>query len=289
MQIEYKNKHTISQTDNEKSYHLKPFLKWAGGKRWLVNNHAHLFPLKYNKYIEPFLGSGAVFFHLLPKKAILGDYNKELISTYKAIKQNAALVHRYLKEHHKKHSSDYYYKIRESLPRSLSACAARFIYLNRTCWNGLYRVNLNNIFNVPIGTKENVLFEDDCFDEISNSLQNAKLYSRDFETLIDKADNGDLVFVDPPYTVRHNNNAFIKYNEKLFTWKDQERLFCALKRAKDRGVQVVSTNACNRSVIELYKNTFYTHTVSRHSAISSKVETRKIYDELVITTEVLNE
>jgi DNA adenine methylase len=263
---------------------LKPFLKWAGGKRWFVYNHADLLPIKYNRYIEPFLGSGAVFFHLCPEKAILSDSNKELIDTYMALKENVTLVQRYLEEHHKKHSPEYYYKIRNSRPKSLAERAARFIYLNRTCWNGLYRVNLHNIFNVPIGTKSSVLFQDDCFDKISDALRGVELYPHDFETIIDKAGEDDFLFVDPPYTVRHNNNAFIKYNEKLFTWSDQERLFCALKRAKNRGVHVVGTNACNKSVIELYEETFSLLSVSRHSSISSKMETRKKYEELVIMT-----
>ena len=264
---------------------VKPLLKWAGGKRWFVTSHGNLLPKRFNRYIEPFLGSGAVFFYLRPTKAILGDSNSELIDTYLAIKQNWRLVYRYLKEHHRMHSREYYYRMRSFKPISLASRAARFIYLNRTCWNGLYRVNQAGDFNVPIGTKSSVIFEEDSFDKVSESLQGATLHSCDFEKLMDMAGEGDFVFADPPYTVRHNNNSFIKYNEKLFSWLDQERLATSLKRAKDRGAQILVTNACNQSVRELYEADFQTLAVSRNSLISSRVETRKKCEELVIFTE----
>ncbi len=264
---------------------LKPFLKWAGGKRWFVFHHHNLLPKTFDWYIEPFLGSGAVFFHLQPKRALLGDANRELVETYQAIQEDWKLVYRYLRAHHKNHSETYYYLMRESTPRSAAARAARFIYLNRTCWNGLFRVNLKGSFNVPIGTKSSVIFDDDDFEKISAALQGAKLFSCDFEDLIDKAKEGDLVFVDPPYTVRHNHNAFVKYNEKLFSWFDQERLFHALKRAQRRGAQVVGTNAFHSSVRDLYRDTFEIIEVKRNSPISSKAETRGEFEELVIRTE----
>jgi DNA adenine methylase len=130
-----------------------------------------------------------------------------------------------------------------------------------------------------------VIFEEDSFDKVSESLQGATLNSCDFEKLVDLAGEGDFVFADPPYTVRHNNNSFIKYNEKLFSWLDQERLYSSLKRAKDRGAQILVTNACNQSVRELYEPDFQTLAVSRNSLISSRVETRKKCEELVIFTE----
>lgn len=267
----------------------KPFLKWAGGKRWFVANYSHILPNNFNRYIEPFLGSGAVFFYLQPKQAILGDANLDLINTYQAIKENWRLVYRYLRVHHRNHCNKYYYQIRSSNFRSMESRAARFIYLNRTCWNGLYRVNLDGIFNVPIGTKSSVLFEDDNFEEISRLLRCAKLYMKDFEFLIDKANDGDLIFVDPPYTVRHNHNAFIKYNEKLFSWCDQERLFYALKRAQNRGAYIVGTNAYHKCVRDLYGDTFGSMAAKRNSPISSKASTRKNFEELVIFTESSDE
>jgi DNA adenine methylase len=259
-----------------------PFLKWAGGKRWFVSNYTHLLPTKYNKYIEPFLGSGALFFHLKPTNAMIGDMNKDLIDTYKAIKSDPDLVNSILNKHHKNHSADYYYKVRSQIPKSLSEKAAWFIYLNRTCWNGLYRVNRNGKFNVPIGTKKNVILETDDFTKISKILKNVSIWSKDFEYLINKAQPGDFLFVDPPYTVRHNNNNFIKYNEILFSWDDQERLYFALRRAQHRKVHIISTNANHSSIINMYKNNFELIQVKRTSCISSNVSNRGAFEELII-------
>lgn len=264
---------------------VNPFLKWAGGKRWFVQRYAHLVPQQFDRYFEPFLGSGALFFHVSPTKAILGDTNAQLIGTYQAIKENWQLVYRYLRDHHRSHSADYYYQIRAKSLTSSFSRAAQFIYLNRTCWNGLYRVNRLGEFNVPIGTKSSVIFDDDRFDRVSELLQGASLVPCDFEDLIDQTGKDDFVFVDPPYTVRHNHNAFIKYNEKLFSWYDQERLFYALKRAKNRGAMILGTNAYHQSVRDLYEGSFDTMCVSRNSPISSKPETRKNFEELVIYSE----
>lgn len=131
---------------------MTPFLKWPGGKRWFVACHAHLLPTEYGRYVEPFLGSGAVFFHLQPKRALLSDMNAELIATYKAVKADAADVERLLRAHHRRHTHEHYYAIRDARLRTASTRAARFIYLNRTCFNGIYRVNLDGVFNVPVGT-----------------------------------------------------------------------------------------------------------------------------------------
>jgi DNA adenine methylase len=263
----------------------KPFLKWAGGKRWFVTNHSYLIPKHYNRYIEPFLGSGAVFFHLQPSVALLGDWNKELINTYLAIKSKWENVYLHLQEHHRNHSKEYYYKIRSSCPNDLAVSAARFIYLNRTCWNGLYRVNMSGLFNVPIGTRSSVVFDDDDFEQVSRLLQNATLYDSDFEKLVNMAEEEDLIFVDPPYTVRHNHNAFVRYNEKLFSWSDQERLYIALKRARDRGAKIVGTNAYHQSVREFYEESFSTIVAKRNSSISSRAETRNRFEELIFYTE----
>src|SRR5258706_16334987 len=127
-----------------------PFVKWAGGKRWFVSRHLDLVPTRYNQYIEPFLGSGALFFALKPAKAVLADLNSDLIGTYSAIQTDWKRVLAILRGYHRDHSKAFYYAVRESEPRLLHQRAARFIYLNRTCWNGLYRVNVLGRFNVPI-------------------------------------------------------------------------------------------------------------------------------------------
>lgn len=261
---------------------ISPFLKWAGGKRWLTSKHAEFFPAKYNLYIEPFLGGGAVFFHLRPNEALLGDKNADLINVYKVIKTNWSELISQLAIHQKNHSVEYYYKIRDYSPGSDLENAAKFIYLNRTCWNGLYRVNLKGRFNVPIGTKTEVLSEDDDFESVSHLLKNAVILSEDFEVLVGKAEKNDLVFVDPPYTVAHGSNGFLKYNESLFSWEDQERLAECLRAAKKRGAKVIATNADHDSVEKLYKGDFSIVKVSRQSVISGKAESRKKYTELVI-------
>ena len=249
-----------------------------------MHDHGDIFPKDYDRYIEPFLGSGAVFFHLQPESAVLGDINKELIDTYKSIRENWQLVHRYLRDHHRNHCHDHYYHIRANTPRSAASRAARFIYLNRTCWNGLYRVNLEGNFNVPIGSKTDVITDEVCFATVADTLSRAELRDSDFEYLIDESRRGDLVFVDPPYTVRHNHNAFIKYNEKLFSWFDQQRLFHALRRARNRGVTIVGTNALHDSVIDLYAGEFETFSVDRISPISCKADGRNRFSEMLFHT-----
>lgn len=261
---------------------VSPFLKWAGGKRWLINKHGDIFQKKFNVYIEPFLGGGAVFFHLQPKNAILGDKNVDLINTYKVIQSDWKSLVAYLKVHHERHSKEYYYKIRENIPKDDIGRAARFIYLNRTCWNGLYRVNLEGKFNVPIGTKTDVIYDYDDFESISQALKNIVIRSDDFNNLIKKAERGNFVFVDPPYTVAHGNNGFLKYNESLFSWEDQERLAECLRSAKERGANIVATNADHESVEKLYKGDFKIKRVSRQSIISGNPDARKKYSELVI-------
>jgi len=261
-----------------------PFIKWAGGKRWLVSRHAELFPKSYKRYFEPFLGGAAAYLFLAPSKAILSDANAELIDTYLAIRDEHELVSQKLSEHQKNHSKEYYYAVRDQRPRRLAYKAARFLYLNRTCWNGLYRVNLKGSFNVPIGTKENVLLETDDFEALSTQLRRAEILCTDFEVQIDKACEGDFMFVDPPYTVKHNNNGFLKYNEKIFSWEDQVRLRDALLRAVDRGVQVLATNANHKSVRDLYREFLDLTTVPRSSVLSGNPKYRSKISELVIAS-----
>lgn len=260
-----------------------PFLKWAGGKRWFADGHLEKFlPKKFNRYIEPFLGSGAVFFNVLPQKAILNDLNSELILTYQSIKKDWARVSTHLKKHSLNHSEDYYYRVRDRKCRDQFSSAARFIYLNRTCFNGLYRVNLRGQFNVPKGSKDSVILPTDNFELISKQLKNARLLNMDFERVVDLAQKDDFLFVDPPYTVKHNNNGFIKYNETIFSWNDQVRLSDALTRAKKRGAYVVCTNANHSSIKSLFKNEFNLKALERASLLAASKEKRGKFDELII-------
>ncbi|WP_257205811.1 DNA adenine methylase [Priestia megaterium] len=266
---------------------LIPFLKWAGGKRWLVSRHKDLFPVHYNVYFEPFLGAGSVYFYLNPKQAVLADINEELILTYIAIRDNWRELEELLALHQENHNKDYYYFIRGESPINQIERAARFIYLNRTCFNGIYRVNLKGKFNVPIGTKDKVILETDNFREASELLSRAQLHTSDFEQVIDASSTNDFVFADPPYTVRHNQNGFIKYNENLFSWNDQVRLADSLWRAKNRGVKILSTNANHQSVRELYEERgFNVHSISRYSSISASAEKRNQYEEIIVNANI---
>lgn len=260
---------------------VSPFLKWAGGKRWLVKHASDLIPHFSGSYFEPFLGSGAIFFYLNPKRAFLSDQNSDLVDTYKAIQSDWKSVFVKLKEHHRKHNKEYYYLIRDSVPVKPHTKAAKFIYLNRTCWNGLYRVNLSGKFNVPVGTKKNVILDTDDFGAVSNYLSGATLVHGDFESNIDKAGVGDFVFVDPPYTVKHNHNGFIKYNETLFSWEDQLRLKESIDRAVHRGAKVLVSNADHESVKELYAD-YNQISLDRLNVLSGKPEFRGRYAELII-------
>lgn len=262
---------------------MTPFLKWPGGKRWFVFKYAKLLPSTFRRYIEPFLGAGSVFFHLKPKNALLGDINEELVNAYRIIKNDWVLLENVLLAHHRNHGKRYYYRIRDTEPRKDLNRAARLIYLNRTCFNGIYRVNLDGKFNVPKGTKDAVLYDTDKFVELARQLTHVELRTSDFEELIDEAKKDDLVFADPPYTVRHNLNGFIKYNETLFSWQDQVRLAEALDRARARGARIVATNANHNSVRELYRDRkFKLKAISRYSVISADPDKRTSFEELVI-------
>lgn len=262
---------------------MHPFIKWAGGKRWLVQTKQIEFPSFDGRYIEPFLGGGAIFFHLTPPRSILSDLNPRLIETYKAIRDSWPDVVSELTQHQKYHSKEYYYEERGKTHGELVPRAAQFLYLNRTCFNGLYRENLSGKFNVPIGSKTSVLLPDDNFELASQVLQHAELISCDFEETLSQACEGDLVFVDPPYTTAHNLNGFIKYNQTIFSWGDQLRLKSCVVSAKERGAKILLTNAHHKSILELYKDIGVPQVVSRVSLISGQSKARTATSEVVYT------
>lgn len=237
-------------------------------------------------YFEPFLGSGAIFFYLQPKRAVLSDLNEELIITYQAIRDEYQKVEKELYFHQVEHSKEYYYFMRKRKLRSVSMKAARFIYLNRTCWNGLYRVNKDGEFNVPIGTKSSVILPTDDFEAVSKLLSQTKLVQKDFAEVINKAQKDDFIFIDPPYTVKHNNNNFRKYNERIFSWDDQVKLRNCVASAVSRDVKVLVCNADNPSIIDLYNNVGEIYFVSRHSSLAADPSKRQKTTELVISCNI---
>lgn len=265
-----------------------PFLKWAGGKRWLVFRMRELLQRIGHirgTYFEPFLGSGAMFFFLRPERAVLSDLNADLINVYRTIQKHPEELDRLLRSYQRRHCRELYYRTRAAVPRSSVRAAARFLYLNRTCWNGLYRVNKRGNFNVPVGTKSTVVLPTDNFKEISRLLKRVALRSTDFSEVFERAGAGDVLFADPPYTVNHNLNGFLKYNENLFSWADQERLHRAAGDAIARGARVLVSNADHRSIRKLYsEKRFRLHTVERTSKISGSNAGRKVITELLITS-----
>lgn len=264
---------------------MTPFLKWPGGKRWFVGRYLHIIPTKYNHYYEPFLGGGSVFFALKPNKATLADLNGDLINLYTTMRDNPGELKEILIQHNEAHCNEYYYATRARVPNTNVAQAARFLYLNRTCYNGMYRVNRQGVFNVPIGTKNDCVYDIDMFSKYSEVLQKAEMLTSDFAPIIRRAAKEDLIFADPPYAAANKNAGFIKYNDNLFTWQDQLRLCKELVDAKNRGASIILTNANSKEIREMYtKNGFFVTDLTRASSISGKIDKRKRVTELLITS-----
>ena len=260
---------------------MRPFLRWAGGKRWLVANRPP--NLAGRRYVEPFLGGGAYFFAARAPKATLSDTNAYLVNAYVWMRDDPAGLFKLVTSHFQSHCTEHYYNVRSSLCDNGLQGAADFIYLNRSCFNGLFRVNLKGKFNVPVGTKLYALEDRDEFLRWSQHLQNAEILLSDFEPVINGAERGDFVFLDPPYTVNHNNNGFIEYNEDIFSWEDQVRLHASVERAMDRGADFMLTNADHYTVRDLYADRFNLESVARGSEMAGKTAHRGQTTELVVT------
>jgi DNA adenine methylase len=237
---------------------MKPFLKWPGGKRWAVKCIVE----KINRWLGPggtyyelFLGSGAVFFALMPHTAVLSDINGDLINTFMVVRDYPDQVRRALRRIPVNRHT--YYTIRNSKPRTIMSKAVRFLYLNRTAFAGLYRLNNKGQFNVPFNGGErdaSALFETSILEDAAVCLQNAEMLESDFEPILKMAGAGDVVYCDATYTVKHTNNGFARYNEIIFSWHDQVRLFNAAGDAATRGATVIVSNTCHSSINKLYKN-----------------------------------
>lgn len=265
-----------------------PFLKWAGGKRWLSAYADELLPEEYNHYFEPFMGGAAMFGAIQPSAATLADVNAELVNCYQKVSDNPADMLSGLLKFQAIHSEETYYRVRAENPVDDIERAIRFLYLNRACFNGIYRVNQNGQFNVPKGTKETIVFPYDDFPAASALLKSAKIVVSDFEPVLDMAKSGDFVFCDPPYTVAHNNNGFVRYNERMFSWEDQVRLKATLIRASSRGVLILLTNAAHSSIKDLYAGSeFDCRAVSRQSVIGGGRGYRGEYGEYLISNYAL--
>ena len=262
---------------------IKPFLRWAGGKQWLSSRLTELIPAGIGTYFEPFLGGGSLYFSALPGKAILSDVNLRLIETYQAIKDEPCAVISALERWNNDEQT--YYKVREAdFADSTVDRVAQLIYLNRTCWNGLYRVNRQGKFNVPFGYHSRAVFEVQHLLEVSHALQSAELRCSDFDQVVCNAEQGDFVYLDPPYTSLHANNGFTQYNETLFSWQDQQRLGRTAVELVERGCHVVVSNASHDSILELYPG-FSHRQVSRHSILAASSQFRRVTTEFLLASE----
>jgi DNA adenine methylase len=271
---------TIEKYDQAKK--TKPFLRWAGGKKWLLKELDKFVNIKdYNFYHEPFVGGGAVYFHLLPNKAIISDSNKELISTYQIIKDNPLNVIKHIKSFER--SKEFYYFIRNQKYTNAVEEAARFIYLNQMSFNGLYRVNSNGDYNVPYGYREKFQFDYENLLQVSELLKNSQIKHQDFKESIANIKENDLVFLDPPYTVTHNSNGFIHYNKKLFSLEDQYNLSDTIKTIKNIGAYYILTNAAHQTIRDIFNNGDKMYEIDRASLIGGKNAKRGNYAELILT------
>lgn len=261
---------------------MKPLLKWAGGKTWLLKQLQEFLPKSYNNYHEPFVGGGAFFLNYNNgEKRFLSDTNEELINFYLAIKHSHHSLHSELLSYET--NKDFYYNVREQSFEDKIKKAARFYYLNQHCYNGLYRVNRKNKFNVPYGRpvrdfEPNI----DEFTLASQQLANTEVFCGDFEESLKNIKENDLVFLDPPYTVAHNLNGFVAYNQKIFSWADQERLAKYIEKIKDIGAYYILTNANHQSTIELYGTLGNISIIERHSTIGN-LNSRKRISEILLS------
>ncbi len=263
---------------------LSPFLRWAGGKRWLVPQILELLgEADISGYHEPFLGGGSVFFALRKTgRVYLSDLNKDLIEVYREVSSHPREVAELLSNY--TNCATEYYAARADLPDDPIQRAARFIFLNHTSYNGIFRVNLKGEYNVPYGSRKSVnMPDDDCLVRASARLQGANLNDGDFESALSEVQPGDFVFLDPPYTVAHNENGFVKYNQHLFSFEDQERLAITLERVVNMGAQFILTNAAHDSIDRLFSPLGRRFTVSRRNSIGGKQAARGQADEYVFT------
>ncbi len=265
------------------------FLKWAGGKTQLLGQFTKFFPPRIDRYFEPFLGSGAVFFFLRkslynPQKIMLSDTNEELIRSFEFVRDNPKELMSLLKNHKENHSEDYYYEIRALEPSELPKieAAARFIYLNKTCFNGLYRVNSKGKFNVPFGQYKNPrILNEKNLKQASALLRDVELKVQSFEKITRSVKKGDFVYFDPPYMPLSDTANFTTYTKENFLEKEQKKLAEVFRKLDKKGALVMLSNSNTAFIRNLYKD-FRIEEVSAARFINCDSEGRGKIKELVI-------
>lgn len=269
---------------------ILPLLKWVGGKRQILGELISLMPSTYNTYCEPFLGGGALFFALHPSKAIVNDINEELINFYEVVRDDHQALLDIISEYQAKDCEEFFYEIR-SLDRDVEnfkktskvVKAARTFYLNRTCFNGLYRVNSKGFFNSPYGKPiYKFIIDTDRFVAMSTYLKehNITLCSNTYEYVLDKLKKGDFVYLDPPYD-RVSTTSFTSYSKYDFTQADQHRLRLACDKLNERGVKFMLSNAPTDFIVEEFKD-YHQSFVSASRIVNSKVEGRGKVKEIIV-------
>jgi len=270
----------------------KPFVKWAGGKRQIIDKLMMYAPYEYDTYYEPFVGGGALLFELSPKKAVINDYNDELMNVFRCIKDENKFMKMCseLNHHEANHSEEYYYEIRnKDRDKTMFSKitdykrAARTIYLNKACFNGLYRVNSKNEFNVPFNRKKQVNTYDGQNLGIIHSYLNFNditILNVDFEEAVKSAKKGDFIYFDPPYD--SETSTFNSYTENGFGKEEQIRLSKVFKELDERGCYVMLSNHNTTLINELYKG-YYIHLIEAKRNINANGRKRGKVEEVIIT------
>jgi DNA adenine methylase len=267
---------------------VAPFLKWVGGKRQIMSEIEQHLPTGIKVYIEPFIGGGAVLFQLQPETAIINDFNSELVNVYRVIKDD--LEHLIVDLHQHKNESDYFYEIRgldrtkafEQLSRV--ARASRIIYLNKTCYNGLYRVNNSGQFNSPFGKYKNPnIINEPTLRAVNSYLNsnNIQIQNTDYETILNQSDKDSFVYLDPPYHPVSGSANFTGYIQGGWNESDQIRLKVACDRLTKQGIKFIQSNSCVDFIQDLYSD-YQIHTIEASRAINSDAQKRGKVAEVLI-------
>ena len=277
---------SVSQVVGERSRKCKPFIKWVGGKTQLLSELISRIPSAFQTYHEPFIGGGAFFFALSPRNAVLSDINEELINCYRVVQSDVDMLIEVLREH--KYNSDYFYEIRnvdrcESYRDwSVVQRAARFIYLNKSCFNGLYRVNSKGQFNVPFGRYSNPkIVNPDNLYACNQVLQGHKLLVQHFSSIVERVQKHDFVYFDPPYVPLSATADFTSYAKDGFDFTQQEHLRDVCRELDKKGVYFMLSNSHTEVVVELYRE-FFVETVSASRAVNSNPHKRGKVEEVIV-------
>ncbi|MBK7105033.1 MAG: Dam family site-specific DNA-(adenine-N6)-methyltransferase [Ignavibacteriae bacterium] len=265
---------------------IRPFLRWVGGKAKFINTLLNFVPPKdqYDKYFEPFLGAGSLFFSLNPKKAVLSDVNSHLINCYLYIREQPELVHKYLSSLAKKTSKSFYYIQRDEYNKSLPSAkqAARFLYLNKTSYNGIFRVNKIGKFNVPYGyIAYPVLPSLNDLRNISVSLYRKNIIAQDYSQIYKQVKENDFIYLDPPYPPLNGTSFFTHYTIDRFSYRDQEKLNEFANKLSLKNCYIMISNADTPKIRELYYN-WNIFELEKTRFVSCKTERKKV-KELIIT------